>query len=333
VGRIANAAAARQIASTLLPLLRPGDVVLVSSDFTHYGPRFGYTPFREQIPQRLDAAMDRAFDLMRRRDLGGFVDHLAITGDTICGASPIKVLLALLPANAVAEEIARATSGRMTGDFSHSVSYLSVGWRRAGGWSSSTEHHGFRQGQQVLDHNEQRHALLMARKTLESYLASGEVPSDDHLGVPAAGPFRDILSAFVTLKKQEHLRGCIGHIVPTQPLWQDIRDNAISAAVRDHRFPAVTAAELDELTVEISVLSSLRDISGPENFDVGRHGIILSARGRRAVFLPQVALEKGWDRDTTLTHLARKAGLSHDAWRSKAASFQVFEAQVFAEPE
>jgi AmmeMemoRadiSam system protein A len=135
----------------------------------------------------------------------------------------------------------------------------------------------------------------------------------------------------VTLKKRGMLRGCIGHIYPVEPLWRSIRDNAIAAAVEDRRFPPVSAEELGDLDLEISILTRPESVAGPEEFEVGRHGVVLQAHGRRAVFLPQVAPEQGWDRATTLSQLARKAGLDLDVWRTPAATLSVFEAQVIAE--
>jgi len=134
--------------------------------------------------------------------------------------------------------------------------------------------------------------------------------------------------AFVTLHKDGQLRGCIGYIAGIKPLCEAVRDNGAAAAVGDPRFPPVTPAELDQLDLEISALSPLNRVSGPLEIDIGRHGILFAKSGRQSVFLPQVAVEQGWDLDTTLTHLALKAGLAADAWRT-GAEFQVFEADVF----
>ena len=109
--------------------------------------------------------------------------------------------------------------------------------------------------------------------------------------------------------------------------------SAVASALEDPRFPPVRLAELAQLDLEISILTPMQPVSGPEAFVVGRHGVVLAAQGRRAVFLPQVAPEQGWDRDTTLTQLSLKAGLPPDAWRSSSARFEVFEAQVFGEPK
>ena len=237
----------------------------------------------------------------------------------------------MLPPDVTSRDLAADTSGRITGDFRNSVSYLTAAYHRSGGWPRATHGSHFEQGPEVLGPGGRELALRIARTTLEDYLERGHIPDDRELGVPASGPMRDHYGAFVTLEKQGTLRGCIGHIFPVVPLWQSIRDNAIAAAVRDRRFPPVAPGELADLQLEISVLTRPSPVRAPTEFEVGRHGVVLKAHGRRAVFLPQVAPENGWDRATTLSHLARKAGLPVDTWRTPAAEIAVFEAQVFAE--
>ena len=127
------------------------------------------------------------------------------------------------------------------------------------------------------------------------------------------------------------LRACMGVIEARQPLGDAVIQAAVWAA-RDPRFPHLEPAELDHLTVEVSALSAAQPVPGPEAIEVGRHGVILSKGTHRALFLPQVATEQGWDRNTMLDHLARKAGLPTDGWR-RGARFEVFTAQVFGEEE
>jgi AmmeMemoRadiSam system protein B/AmmeMemoRadiSam system protein A len=335
VGRLGDAARTRAIASHLRGLLEPGDVVIASSDFTHYGANYGYEPFREHAPRRLAELLHSASAPLLDPDLEAFDAHLAKTRDTICGQEPIRLLLALLPDAVSSQQVADDTSGRITGDYRNSVSYLSALYRRSGGWpqaSALEQGAHLQQGPQVLDGRGRAIALQLARRTLESFLQTGRVPDEDELEVPGAGPLRDVYGSFVTLKKDGRLRGCIGHIFPVQPLWRDVRENAIAAAVHDRRFSPVQASELADLQMEISVLTHPAAIPGPDAFVVGRHGVVLNALGRQSVFLPQVAPEQGWDRDTTLSYLARKAGLQAEVWRTPAARLDVFEAQVFAEP-
>lgn len=147
-------------------------------------------------------------------------------------------------------------------------------------------------------------------------------------GTPLDGALGENRGAFVTLHLDGALRGCIGRITSDKPLAVTIADCGRSAAVRDPRFAPVSPDELPFLALEVSVLTPLREVAGPDEIELGRHGILLDADGRQAVFLPQVPGEQGWDLETTLRQLAGKAGLSPEAWR-KGARFQVFEAEVF----
>ena len=137
---------------------------------------------------------------------------------------------------------------------------------------------------------------------------------------------------FVTLKKRGNLRGCIGRMVPDRPLANLVGTMALQAAFEDPRFRAVTLQELPDLEIEISVLTPMKPVSGPEAIVVGRDGVLLKKGGRSAVFLPQVAPEQGWGRDEMLDNLSRKAGLSASAWR-EGAEFSTFQALVFTEAD
>jgi len=332
VGRVPDHAAASALARAIRPLLGEGDVVVVSTDFTHYGPRYGYLPFTADRAERLAQLASAAAAPLLARDPTGFERHLASTGDTICGREPLKILLALLPPSVRGSEVARDTSARTTGDDVNSVTYLGIVYG-GGSWAEAADGDAPapKASTDALSIDLQRRALALARRTLEIHLGSGRVPSEGELGVPADGPLREERAAFVTLKRHGALRGCIGHIFPVQPLWLELRDSAIAAATGDPRFPAVRSSELAGLELEVSVLTQPRLAPGPEAFVVGRHGVVLRAAGRQAVFLPQVAPEQGWDREATLSHLARKAGLGPGDWRRPDATFLLFEAEVFGE--
>jgi len=147
-------------------------------------------------------------------------------------------------------------------------------------------------------------------------------------GVPLTGALARKGGAFVTLHLDGRLRGCIGYIEGIKSLAEAVADNGRSAAVGDPRFLPVTPDEVPRMEIEISALTPLRGVGGPEEIEVGRHGVLLEKEGRSAVFLPQVATEQGWDRDTTLDQLALKAGLRPGEWRH-GARFRIFEAEVF----
>ncbi len=182
-----------------------------------------------------------------------------------------------------------------------------------------------------LSEEEQRQALALARRSLEERLIKGGEVDARSAGVDTGGIFGQDRAVFVTLKVGGRLRGCIGHITPSEPLWKSISGNAIAAAIHDGRFSPVDGDELLNIDIEVSVLTPPEPIESVEQFEAGRHGIIMGFDGHRAVFLPQVASEHGWDREKTLRYLSLKAGLPEDGWTQPGVKFHLFEAQVFAE--
>ena len=135
--------------------------------------------------------------------------------------------------------------------------------------------------------------------------------------------------AFVTLKKHGQLRGCIGHIKGSKPLYKTVGEMAVAAAFNDPRFNPVTEAELSDLEIEVSVLTPLKRIKDLEEIEVGKHGILMKKGFYSGLLLPQVATEYGWDRKTFLEHTCLKAGLSTDAWKDKDTMIYIFSAEVF----
>ena len=136
---------------------------------------------------------------------------------------------------------------------------------------------------------------------------------------------------FVSLHKREALRGCIGHVEPDQPLSRVVPSSAIAAASTDPRFDSVTSEEMPELRIELSILGPLERITGVDEIEIGRHGLLIERGWNRGLLLPQVAVEWGWDAEAFLSQTCHKAGLPLDAWKSGAAIWR-FEAEVFSEP-
>lgn len=134
---------------------------------------------------------------------------------------------------------------------------------------------------------------------------------------------------FVSLHRKGSLRGCIGSMSSALPLLETVISMANAAAFEDPRFEPLTAAELDGLEVEITVLGELFPISGPEDFRIGRHGLFIAARGRTGVLLPQVAVEFGWGPEAFLAQVCRKAGLEAEAWKKPGTRLYAFEGDVF----
>jgi len=307
-------------AALLRRLVDDDTLVVVSSDFTHYGPNYHYLPFHDEIPARLEQLDQGAFEAIQSLDFRRFLDYCRTTGATICGRTPIAILLAMLAPGTRAVKCAYATSGGVTGDFSNSVSYLAVAFR--GSWKAGAT--------AALGPGERRQLLALARAALTDHLRHRRVPEPADLGLAASSRLQQPRGVFVTLRRDGELRGCIGDIFPRRPLDRAVIANAIHAGVDDPRFTPVTEDECPALTIEISVLTPPVPVAGPEAIRAGTDGVVLRKQGRTAVFLPQVATEQGWNREQMLTALARKAGLPPDAWREDAA-FLVFQAEVFGE--
>jgi hypothetical protein len=171
--------------------------------------------------------------------------------------------------------------------------------------------------------------LRLARETIRRHFdGGGDLPATEC----APATLAESRGAFVTLKRDGALRGCIGHLGQDLPLCRVVREMATAAAFQDRRFPPLARGELDGVTIEISALTRPRAIADLAEIVLGRDGVILRKGMRSAVFLPQVAVEQGWNRDTMLTQLSLKAGLPADAWRT-GAEFQTFQAEVFGEPD
>jgi AmmeMemoRadiSam system protein A len=179
---------------------------------------------------------------------------------------------------------------------------------------------------EFLEPEEQRYLLGLARRTIEGFLKSGK-----RIRPKAADKkLSEKRGAFVTLKVDDQLRGCIGYPLPYKSLLETIVEMAIAAATQDYRFQPIRVEELGRLKIEISVLTLPRPVHDNHEVEVGRHGIIVSKGIAKGLLLPQVPTEHGWDRETYLSHGCLKAGLDEDEWQ-KGAKVEVFEAQVFSE--
>jgi AmmeMemoRadiSam system protein A len=137
--------------------------------------------------------------------------------------------------------------------------------------------------------------------------------------------------AFVTLRENGDLRGCIGFIDSQQSLAETVREAAARAALEDPRFTPVTPEEIALLEIEISVLSELHRIESEREIEIGLHGLVVEVRGRRGLLLPQVALEYGWDQATFLRQTLRKAGVPSNMKEAIEMTKYVFSAEVFDE--
>jgi AmmeMemoRadiSam system protein B/AmmeMemoRadiSam system protein A len=316
-------------AKTLKELADERTVIIASSDFTHYGPNYGYVPFKEDVPKKIEELDMGAYRHIAALDAKGFIEYKEKTGATICGYVPVAVLLSMLEKGYTARVVKYTTSGRITGDFTNSVSYFAIAFR--------DERQAVQTGRPEepvieLTAAEKDALLKLARRSLIYFLDNNKVPTAQDLNFEPSAAMKKTGAAFVTLKREGMLRGCIGHTLPIGPLYESVIQNAINAGVNDWRFMPVTKEEMGLLDVEISALSEPVRVFSYKDIRIGIDGVIFKKEGKAAVFLPQVARENNWNREIMLKNLSLKAGLDANAWR-EGGEYQIFQALVFSEEE
>jgi AmmeMemoRadiSam system protein A len=162
-----------------------------------------------------------------------------------------------------------------------------------------------------ITENQKKELINLAKEAIECF-----IKTDTHIDYESQDAvLNQEAGVFITLRKGEALRGCIGQLWAENPLYQTVKETAISAATRDPRFPPVSAAELDDLSIKISLLSPLERVGDISEIEVGKHGLMIVYAGRRGVLLPQVPVERGWNRITFVENLCIKAGLPTDSWK------------------
>ncbi len=180
--------------------------------------------------------------------------------------------------------------------------------------------------EKFLNNDQQKLLLSFAREAIHHHLTTGKTIKKKTTDPELA----EKRGAFVTLKVNDQLRGCIGFPLPYKPLWETIRDAAIAAATQDYRFQPLSLEELPKTKIEISVLTLPETVRDVKEIIVGKHGIIISKGSYKGLLLPQVPLEWKWDRETYLSQGCLKAGLDEDEWK-KDVHIERFSAQVFSE--
>lgn len=190
------------------------------------------------------------------------------------------------------------------------------------GWAAS-EISGA-EGIQEFSAEERGLLLRLAHDSIRAALEDSEISLDSPIP-----HFADHRGAFTSLYLRGELRGCVGYVLPSCPLYRAVAETARAAAFNDNRFPPVSREEAACLEIELSILSPPHPIKA-EEIEIGRHGLLISWRGHRGLLLPQVPVEHEWDRTAFLEQTCRKAGLPLDAWK-KGAAVEAFTAEVFGE--
>jgi AmmeMemoRadiSam system protein A len=182
---------------------------------------------------------------------------------------------------------------------------------------------------QEFSNDERARLLLLAHHSISSALQQSEIsfdPPTPHLAEPR-GVFTSLYAPGIHDAKP--LRGCVGYVLPTCAVYRAVAETARAAAFGDPRFPPVTKEEAPHLEIQLSILTPPSPIRA-EEIMIGRHGLLIGQNGRRGLLLPQVAIERQWDRATFLEQTCRKAGLPTDAWR-KGAIVEAFTAEIFGD--
>jgi hypothetical protein len=315
-----------KIAAIIAPYCDDKTLLVASSDLTHYGKNFAYTPFKGDIKKQL-TQLDTGFvQTIQKLDFDKFYRYFEKTGITACGFVPIGIMIRLFEKRNIGCVLTDYyKSGDLNNDYSSSVSYASLVFSAA----DKSPHDPL-----GLSRAEKKLLLELARSTLQSYLKNTPLPQQKENQFSAFPKLEKNLGVFVTLREKGELRGCIGSIIGVEPLYRGVMANAVHAAVDDPRFPPLSPNELEGVQVEISVMTPLRPISDYRSIRLGTDGVVISDGPAQAVFLPQVASETGWTLDQFLGSLCLKAGLERDAYRrSPTMQFHIFQAQVFSEKD
>lgn len=311
----------RRLGESIADCIKGKSVLIVaSSDLSHF---HGY-----EAAKTLDR---RLLDKVGSLDAEGLSECLARGECEACGR--VAILTAMFAVRKLDAGECRIlhyeNSGDVTGDKNSPrgvVGYSAAVFFRSSD-RDSMEPATKRKAGTDLGFSDQEKAELhsIARKTIEARCRGSATPKFNI----ASGKLKENFAAFVSLYKKGELRGCIGHIIARKPLCETVAEMAEAAALRDPRFSPVRPDELDDIKVEISVMTPLQKVSSADEIEVGKHGLVIQRRNKIGLFLPKVATEQGWDRTNLLENACLKAGLPRNAWQDAETEIFLFTADVF----
>lgn len=306
----------RRAADRLRGLLDARTALVASSDLTHYGRDFGYLPFPvdDETPDHLRAIDMAALFAAGSLDPALFRQELHHSGATVCGTEPIQLLIETLGGlncEIFQEVLDYETSGDITRDHNHSVSYGATGFFPSLSFQLSPEH--------------QAELLISARFALDQYQQTGKQHFQPHSSEPS---LLQRGRAFVTLYSQGAVRGCVGCFENTLALADSVPRLAIAAS-QDRRFGR--SSEDEPLKIEVHVLTPPRRITSASQIRIGEHGTYLNVGGRKGLLLASVASRYGFTPRQFMSELARKAGVSDSVYSGGGWELSVFCDQSFEE--
>lgn len=283
-------------------------LVIASSDLSHY-----HSQKQAEVLDNLVVEAVAAFDAEM------LFDRLTTGTCEACGGGPmIAAMLAARELGATGSTpLYYATSGDITGDHDQVVGYLAAAFHE-GPKARVGVDLGFGEA-------EKKQLKELAWTSIEKAVQGKEAPPPGDI----TGKLKEPYGIFVTIKKHGDLRGCIGRIIGDQPVYLSCQQMARAAALEDPRFPPVTASELKELELEISVLTPMQPVTNRDDIVVGRDGLYVRKGMFAGLLLPQVPVEQGWNVDQFLAHTCYKAGLPVDSLKAKDIEIYRFSAEIF----
>lgn len=317
-----TAETAKKLAAILKPYLNEKNLFVISSDFSHY-PNF-------IDASKADQATASAIKTNKAANLLAVLennDKKSVPGlvTSLCGWSSVLTLLYMteqIPEMTI-DLIQYKNSGDSSyGDKQKVVGYYAISFTQRQGKNHTTEF--------SLNSDDKKYLLKLARETISEYIKKGITPKVEENSLSLA--LKTPCGAFVTLNKNNSLRGCIGRFDASLPLWKVVQSMAVASATQDSRFSPVQLNEISQLKIEISVLTPMKLIQSDDEIILGKHGIYIKKGFSSGTFLPQVATQTGWSKAEFLGHCAQdKAGIGWNGW--KTAELYTYEALVFGEEE
>jgi hypothetical protein len=297
-----------QVARVLAGVIDGKTIVVASSDLSHYYP---YDKAEELDHRCVKAVCDMNIDEMKNQEA--------------CGKLPILTLMYLAREKGWKPQLLDyRNSGDTAGDKSRVVGYSAIAF--------------YEPAPTNFEAKERKFLLDLARQTLSCVATNPDSPAPGVNARDLSPRLSETKGCFVTLTENGELRGCIGHILPQEALYQAVEDNARNAATRDPRFQPVRPDELKKIKIEISVLTKPQPLSfnSPEDLlnklEPGEDGVVLRIGPYGATFLPQV-WEQLPDKAQFLNHLAQKAGCAPEDWRGSNVSVSIYHVEAFEESQ
>lgn len=312
----------KSIADVLSEYYTPENLFVVSTDFSHY-PKDKDACLIDSLTAAAVATGDPdklAAQIRKNRE-----QNVAQLHTSMCGLSAVKVMLQLVEANNhKVEKIAyRNSSESRYGEKNRVVGYWAMRVTESSTQTTRQDNAEF-----SLTDDEKRELLKIARETIVYYLKNNKLPSLEPYNLTPS--LKKETGCFVTLHKNKQLRGCIGNFTGKFPLAEGVQEMAVAAATEDHRFDRVKLSEMEDISIEISVLTPLKKINSLDEFELGRHGIYIKKGMHTGTYLPQVAEGRNWSKEEFVSHCSKyKARLGADGW--KKANLYTYEALIFSE--